>query len=207
MAAAVSFSRSQLDQLPAARHQLVQFVLFFVGLSHRSRTNLIAKTSDDSSVDAVGFGEDAKSFGKVTNLSRIDDGHEMTSLHQFADQALFVPARGFDDDQACLLRRKLGDQLLISIGMVGNGFVERRGPIRDIQLGFGNVDSDDAVESHVGGIPSLRIRARSFVVSALATVRALVQKRLTILLIHGLKHVGSEGYRSASRRRVCVCEA
>ena len=97
----------------------------------------------------------------------------MPGIEQFENHAFFIPTGGFENDQAGTGFGQFLQQLRVPGFIVGKAFCERRGPVGDVKLVFGNVDSDKRCEFHFGGIPSLQIRAGGTgVPSALAAVRA-----------------------------------
>ncbi len=118
---AVLFGRAQLDQLPAARHQLAQFGLFFRANLNRPRLGLLCEAGDDSRIQAVSLGQDAQAASEVADLTRIHHGHLVAGGHERADQAALITSGGFDHDQAVAGRRQLIEKLSKAGAGVLNG--------------------------------------------------------------------------------------
>lgn len=95
---AVFLGGAEHDQLSPPGDELVEFALFFVDFGEQSRFHLLPEAGNDGGVDAVGFGEDAKSLGEVSDLPRIDDGNEVSRIEQIGNEQSFVSAGGFDDE-------------------------------------------------------------------------------------------------------------
>ena len=75
---------------------MLQFLLFFMGLAECSRSDVLGESGDDLGIDAVGFGQNAETFGEVANLTRIDNGDQMAGVSEFGDDSSLIPAGGFD---------------------------------------------------------------------------------------------------------------
>ena len=95
----IRFGRSQVDQLAASGDQLAKFFLFFAVFGNRSRPDVLSEEGDDPCINAVGFGQDAEASSEIANLTRIDDGHEMTGAGEFSNDESLIRTGGFDDDQ------------------------------------------------------------------------------------------------------------
>ena len=204
----VHFGGSQRNQLSASRDQFVEFVLFFMGLRHGSRSNHLSEMRDDACVDFVGLGEDAECFGEVADLPRIDDGDEVSGIDEFQHNAFLVPAGRFEHDEARFGFGQGFEYQPVAGIIVAKATDKRLGPIGDIEFLLRDINSNHAFEFHMRSIPSLQIRARrSCCASALAAVRACLKRPTTIQLSNGLGVAGSEGHRSVVGRRCCDCLA
>lgn len=200
----IHFGGSQRNQLSAARDQFIEFVLFFMGLRHRSRSHHLAEMRDDACVDFVGLGENAECFGKVSDLPRIDDGDEVTGIDEFQDDAFLVATGCFQHDEARFGFWQSFEQLPVAGIVVAEATDQGIESVGDIEFFLSDIDSNHSCEFHMRSIPSLQIRARRFCCSsALAAVRACLKRPTTIQLSHGLGVAGSEGHRSVVGRRCC----
>ena len=151
---------AEINELSPPGDELVEFVLFFVDFGERPRFDLSSEPGDDSGVNAAGFGEDAQGLGEVSDLSRIDDGEEMSGGEEFDDEQAFVSAGGVDDDQTGFGFGQVVEKFSPSFRVVGKGewccFGEHVGGERFL----GDVNADKSGNVLRGEIPSLQMRAR-----------------------------------------------
>lgn len=204
----VCFGRSEVDQLPASRDELLQFLLFFVVFCNRSGADVLSEAGDDAGVDAVGFGEDAEAFGEVADLARVDDGDPMSRGDEIGDEALLIPAGGFDDDQTGSRLWQELMQLIQPLRVIVEGVLRFLWKETQIERVFGDVDAHKGSNRAVHGtVPVLRMRARcnARLRSALAAVRAKIHRPATTLLRGGL--FGPSHDRTAAGRRGKACFA
>jgi len=115
---AVHFSGSQLDQLPAASDEVLEFELFFRDFGLDAQLDGLPESCQDGRVDAIGLGEVTAGFGEVPCLPGVDDCDVISRVDQFGHERAFITAGGFDDDQAESRRRKLLPQLSPALGIV-----------------------------------------------------------------------------------------
>lgn len=185
----VFLGRAEVDQLSASRDELFEFGLFLMRGFHDPGADLLSEAGDDTGVDAIGFGQDAMSFGEVPHLAGIGDGNVMAGSDEFCDQAAVIPSGRFDDDQAGSRCGQLTEQLVQTIAVV----IEREGfGVRvqaDIESFFGNVDADKRLITIHGVIPTLRMRARhgGLPCTALEAVRACSTRSAAIVLYSGVR--------------------
>ncbi len=66
---AVHFGGSQLDELPAADDEVLQFELFFRDFGLGPRHDGLPEACQHGRVDPIGLGEDSAGFGEVADLS------------------------------------------------------------------------------------------------------------------------------------------
>ena len=186
---AVGLGDTEFDELSSPGGELSQFLVFDRGISTFGELDIAGKAGNDACVEAVGLGEEAMTFGEVADLSRIDNEGEMAFGDQLGIERTFVATGSFHDEATGARGGKLLQELLEAFRRVG----QREGwGIRkkvDIELVFGDVDSDEGGE-HAGGDPSLRMRARRRA-SARAAVRVRRWKPATIPLPIGLGRPGS----------------
>ncbi|MGA2093424.1 MAG: hypothetical protein ABSH16_08475, partial [Sedimentisphaerales bacterium] len=97
--ASVGFLGVQVSELPAATHQVSQFVYFGACGRFWLWLDDLGETCKDCGVDGVGLGPFAKATCEVTDLSRGGDDYFEVCLKQFGDDWTFVSAGGFEDYQ------------------------------------------------------------------------------------------------------------
>lgn len=111
---------AELDELPTTRDELVEFLAFFRDFRERAGFDVVGEAGQNLGINAVVFAEEAKGLGVGMSLAGIDDGDDVTSPHEFADDLTLIGAGGFEDDEASSRSRKLREQLPVSLGIVGN---------------------------------------------------------------------------------------
>jgi hypothetical protein len=164
----------------------------------------LTEPGDDGGVDAIGLSEDSDPASEITDLTRIDDGYEMTGIEKIGDESTLVSPGGFDDDQATPWCGQLAAKLLQSTLVVGQGEPPAFGKQTHIEGTLGDIDADERCERTIHGkIPVLQMRARR--TPALAAVRADSKKPTTIKLCGGLGR--PDRNRSVVGRRGAGCSA
>jgi len=200
----IGFGGSEVDELATTEDELLKFGLIIGGLGHGARPNLLTEPGDDGSIDAIGLGENSNPASEITNLTRIDDGHEMTGIEEIGDDASLISPGGFEDDQASSWCGKLATKLLQGALVIGQGERPAFGEQTHIEGMLGDIDADERCERTIHGtIPVLQMRARR--TPALAAVRADSKKPTTITLRDGLGRPRRN--RSVIGRRGAGCSA
>jgi hypothetical protein len=157
----IAFARSQVDELATSHNELLKFRLLFRRFFDCSRPHMLSEAGNDSRVDAVCFGQDAKPSGEVSNLAGIDHGNEVSGLGKLGDQTPLIPSGRFHHDQTTSLLRQLAEQLPQTVLVIGERKSFFLGKHTNIERLLGNVDTDKVADGVVHGIvPSLRMRAR-----------------------------------------------
>jgi hypothetical protein len=205
---AIRLGGPHVDKLSTAGDELLEFDLFFRCFCDGTGPDMLAEAGDDRGIEAVGLGEDSEAARKITNLTRVDDGHEMTDIDELDDQASLIPTGGLDDDEAGSRGRELTAQLVQAAPVIDK---RERVSLRQqthIEGMLTDIDTDERGKRTVHGmLPVLQMRARRGwrPAAALAAVRAVSTKPATIMLCGGLG--GPERYRSVAGRRGAGCYA
>lgn len=193
--------------MTSSSDEFAEFLLFFMGFGKQTRSDVLSKLCDDLCVEPVGFGENAKTFGEVAHLTRIDDCDEMTVLNELGDESSLIPAGRFDDDQTRSRLGKLSGEFLQLLSVVVDRKLFFFGKNAKVERVFGDIDTDKRCDGNVhGNVPFLRIRARCNVRlrSAQAAVRTKIQRPTTIKLCDGLERPRHERSVVGCRGKVCV---
>ena len=184
---AIEFAGPEFDELPSAGDQFIELALLLMGFSDWSRFDMLGKSSDDLSVQAVGLGQESDTFGIVTDVPGIDDGDGMPGSDQIADESVFIAPSGFDDDQTRTWSGQFLEQFRAGVASVsateGSSLKDL-----DIEVILRDIDANERLNlGHVERLPALRMRARhARRLTALAAVRARFNRPATITLSHGL---------------------
>ena len=200
--ATVGFGGTDLDELPAATDQLLQFGLFFRGFRGCPRSNMLSESGDDLGVDPIGLGQDAKGFGEVSDLSRVHDRHEVPRFQQLGNKASVVTSGRFDDDETSSRLRQPTVKLLQTGSIVVNRERLLIGKDAGFECALGDIDTDERSNRSIHGIvPVLQMRTRlgRRPATVPAAVRARSTKPATITLCDGLgrpRHTRSVAGRS-----------
>lgn len=184
---AAVLGRAKVDELATSIDELLEVALRQIGLGQSAWLIDLSKLGDDACINGISLGQ-AHAFRESANPARIDMRDGEIVLKSFGNEQTLVPAGAFDDQTTGLfllshLLQKFGDAGPIIID--GEGLA--RGSQGDIQLGFGDINTD--IDQIVHGIvPPLRIRARGLCrrFSAQAAVRAKTKRPTTIKLEFGL---------------------
>ena len=146
---AVHLGGSQLDELAPACDEIVEFGLLFPGFCEGPWSNLLSEASDDSGIDAVGFGEDPERFGEVSDLPGIDHGDRIACREEFGNDGAFIASGRFEDDEAVLGCGQPFQERLPPGAVVGNGKAKFFGSAKsfrsrgDVERVLGDIDADD----------------------------------------------------------------
>lgn len=184
---AIEFAGPEFDKLPSPSDQFIELALFLMSFSDRSGFDMLGKSSDDLSVQAVGLGQESDAFGIVADVPGIDDGDSMPGSDQIADESVFIAPSGFDDDQTRTWSGQFLKQFRARVASVsateGSSLKDL-----DIEVVFRDIDANERLNlRHVERLPALRMRARhARGLTALAAVRARFNRPVTITLSHGL---------------------
>lgn len=205
---AVGFRCAKLDKLPAPTNQLLQFGLILRQFRGCAGLHMLAKSSDDLGINAIGLGQDAEGLREVPNLSRVDDGHEVAGIEEFGDEAAVVTSSRFNHDQTSPRLRQLTVKLLQAGSIVANREGFTVGQDAGFERALGNINSDERRDrSFHEFVPVLQMRTlrgrRPAKVPA--AVRARTRKPATILLCGGLGRPGH--FRSVAGRSGKSCSA
>jgi len=197
---AIGLLRAEVDELPSAGDELLDFGLFFRGFLEGRRLHSFGEESQDAGIDAVGLGQQSQGLGEIAGPFGIDDGDTVAGFGEIGDDFAFVAARGFEHDETVSRTGEQLFELLMTRGGVGQAVVLLRGKEMKIERGLSDVDADrNLVRAIHGDVPFLPMRARAAVgpAPAPATVRARFQRPATIQLCDG---VMSTEARSICRR-------
>jgi hypothetical protein len=185
----IGFLGSQIDELPSAGDELLDFDLFLGSFLDRRRLYLLCEEGQDAGINAIGLGHQAQGPGEVASPLGIDDGDSKAGVGEVGDNFSFVAAGGFEDDETIGWTGEQLTELLMSGWRVGEGVGLPSGEEVEIERGFGDVDSDpNLVRAIHGGIPFLSMRARASLggATAQATVRVNFQRPAAIQLCDGV---------------------
>jgi hypothetical protein len=122
---AVLLGNAYGDELPAAGHQRLQFLLLRRGQGTDETRPLgmtgehLGEFSQGQGFDAVGLGQMAHGLGEIACLAWIDDGHGKAGGLAGTSQVTFETAGRLHDDQVDGLSRQLGEQGLLAAVVVG----------------------------------------------------------------------------------------
>ena len=144
-ALAVFLHRLQLDQLPAAGDQILDFLLIFRGRREEPRPNLFPKLSQDGGIQAVGLGQATRGSGEVTHLSRVGHRHGETSGLEFGRESSLIATGRFEDNKTNSERSELLDELVNASRIIGEFEAQVMMPRRDVEGILGDVDADELI--------------------------------------------------------------
>ena len=187
----IGLHRAQFDELPTTDDEFRQLGL--LGRKERRPTwfRLLSEARDDGGVEAIGLGQDPQALGEIADTLGIDDRDPIPGVEQGTRHGAFVSPGGFQHDGGLLRWRQRLEQLGKPRLVVGHllDLQRRLGGRTDIQRILGNIQTYPHID-RIGiheRIPSLRIRARVTKGTALAAVRAEVQKPTAIPLGSGVR--------------------
>jgi hypothetical protein len=158
----IGFGSPQINELSPTEDELLEFDLFCRGFGDGAGTDLLTEPGDDGGIDAIGLGEDSDPASEIADLTRIDDGDEMTRVEEIGDDASLITAGGFDDDQATSRCGELVAKLLQGALVVSQGDGPAFGEQMHIERMLGDIDADERCERTIHEkIPVLQMRARA----------------------------------------------
>ena len=161
---AVLLGAEHVDQLAATRDQVPKGARLFVGHGPGDGANGFGKARDHPSVERVGLGQLPSGPREVADLPGIDHGDGQPRPGQRGGDGDLVAAGRFQDDDGGSERPHAGDERDESCVVVADAKGLAGGEDVDIEVGFRDVDTNEAGMFHD---PSLHMRA----LSAQATVR------------------------------------
>ena len=133
----------ELDQLSSSSDEILEFLLVFRCFGGQARSDEFGKVSEITGVDRVRLGAVSQPLGKVSCLSRIDNGHRLSGINEMADKRSLVATRGFDDDELQggeLL--ELPQELFVPLEIIGEGIPLGQRSNMNVELIFGDINSD-----------------------------------------------------------------
>jgi hypothetical protein len=139
---AVGFHGLHVDELSPPCEQVPQILGLFVRDWSLRRLNDLAEASEDKSIDLVGFGQEPKRFGKVSNLAWIDDDDGQSCGEQGCHTSSLIPTAGFQNDALDGPIAKHLHHRLMSARVIG---YSQRGTTKDLQIKpiFRDIDTNE----------------------------------------------------------------
>jgi len=111
--------RQQVNQLPAARDQGVQFPLMFREFFTEDEVlNMLRIADQQAGVDRIGLGEPAHAAGEIADTGRQDDGDRIVAFDEKVDEFDVVRTGRFEHDLLLVWRRQLGRERIKSARFV-----------------------------------------------------------------------------------------
>ena len=179
----VQFLNMQVGELPAATHEVGQFIDMRAGRGFWLGLDNLGETGKDISVNGVGLGPFSEASREVTNLAWRGNDDLEVFLEQFGDDWTLVAAGCLEDDQCNVVRLKGLDELVCARRRIGQRDIDRGGTRGDVKCVFGNVDADEEWFLH-GLLPILQMRTRqshgASAVPAAVRVSSIVAARITL---------------------------
>ena len=139
---AVLFGRPHGDQLPPPCQQGAEFVGLGIRQGPGGRPHGLGKMGQGPRVEGICLGQLSGGFGKVTGLARIDHRHRQSGGGQRRHHGPLVAPRGFKDNQGGRHGLEALHQGSNPGVIVGHGPTFAGGPQGDIELGFGDIDTN-----------------------------------------------------------------
>src|SRR5207244_8703385 len=133
----------QVQQLPAAGDQGLQFTLVLGPFLQQARRELGGIALDDLRVDRIGLGQDAQRQCEVAHLLGIGQVHLQAGLQQRIEQGTLQSAGGLDDNQLGRRFEKKFHQLSDSSRIVGEADDLLDAALRQVKLVLGDVDAGE----------------------------------------------------------------
>jgi hypothetical protein len=142
---AVLFGRPHGDELPPPCQQGAEFVGLGVRQGPRGRTHRLGNMGQGPRVEGIRFGQLPGGFGKVADLAGIHHRDGEPRCGQRRDHGSLVASCGFKHDERGphgLQSRHQGGYLRV---IVGHRPAFACGPQGNIELGFGNINTNKAL--------------------------------------------------------------
>lgn len=119
--ASVEFGGSEVEKLPASRDQSVEFSAVFIGKIAYWGLDVVSEASQDASINAIGFSENAQGMGVIASLAWIDQGDRQLGLVECNDEGNFMASGGLDDDPFDIVFLEDLYEACNALGIVGKG--------------------------------------------------------------------------------------
>ena len=151
--AAVLLLGPHVDQLVASFCEGCQGVAGRFGRRIGNRPHRPCEDGEHAGVDRIGFCQPHAGAGEVAGTGRIDTGKPYSGLAQHFSQRTVIDAGGLEHDEHIVSAPPTRHLLCDGLWRVGDALGLADGIIKNIEHGFGDVDSDAAKGYDHGACP------------------------------------------------------
>ena len=162
---AIPLSREHVDQLPPTGDQRDELLLCVVRQRPHIGADALRKEHQYGGIDRVRLGQASDRLRKGAHLPRIDDGDRHLRHGERRDYRGFVPAGGFRHDEGRRQRDQASHERRQTVGRLLHLPVLPRGPHTDVDVIFGNIESDKT-GGHRSSITQRSVRTQPCVIRA-----------------------------------------
>jgi hypothetical protein len=141
-AQAISLGHNHLGKLAPAGNEGSQLQGNFIRQRPQCWADRFSETRQYQSVDTISLSQLARSFGKVSDLARVDHDHRELGIDQSTSELAFDSAGSFQYNQSRLDFSQAFNQGFDTGFIVGDRFTLTRRAHRNIESCLGHVDAD-----------------------------------------------------------------